>query len=68
MTRGWSFGPSDVKRPPLNACPDGGSVDLASLNRLELKLDTADSKFLNSPWPTSYCLGCVTLGAHASFY
>lgn len=26
-----------------------------SLNQLELKLDTADSKFLNSAWPTSFC-------------
>ena len=34
---------------------DGGSVDLTGLNQLELRLDTADSKFLNSAWPTSLC-------------
>ena len=33
----------------------GGSGDLTSLNQLELKLDTADSKFLNSALPTSFC-------------
>ena len=40
---------SDVKRSlDTPTCPEGGSVVLTSLNRLELKLNTADSKFLNN--------------------
>lgn len=31
-----------------SACPVGGSVVLTNLNRVELQLDTADSKFLKN--------------------
>ena len=56
-SEGGVLGPLTSKGHHADTHPwsDGGSVDLTSLNQLELKLDTADSKFLNSAWPTSFC-------------